>query len=131
MLIFLTKMVARSEMVKTGVVVAKNIAKKVFKYGSAALTGYELHGVFQDDSGQANPPNPVPPKFELQTSDELDKSLFDIKWLLVLIVAKVLIVIFLLLGCKVYEAIGKRATKNFKKTLEGELKNVKFVSQFF
>lgn len=106
-------------LIRTSVNVLGKVVKKVAKYGTAGLAGYEVGEVFHDDSGTVILPKetPSPPMFEIQTSG-LEQYISDIKILLMVIIVAILIVVLLLLGYKSYSFIGKRATEKFKKSLE-------------
>lgn len=106
-------------------VATKKAAKAVAKYGGAGLTGYEVGEVIESVAEILSSPKEqnysnktIDGKIELTPSVELSQSLFDIKILLLVILGVVIVVSVVGIGYKTYLAIGKKATKKFKKSLE-------------
>lgn len=94
------------------------IGAKIFKYGLASFTGYEISELAQGANEEKKSKEVIERIIEKKSNTGLEESLFDIKVLLLIILLAILFAFVLLLGYKLYSAIGKKATKKFKRTLE-------------
>lgn len=96
-----------------------NVLKKTWKYGAAALTGYEVHEQFvSPETKIVALPMPMPPQATTVKDEESDAP--EIIFLLFLVLSVFLLIVVLYIGTKCIAAMNKnsaalRASNNIEK----------------